>query len=429
MNIIFDFFKKKKYLLVIFACVIFWALLALIRDSFNLYGIDSDSFYNAGKSIFSDVESVYTEGFYYLPIFAVLYSFISMFPFWLSEWILFFILLLFSFLSIITFDKILTLKSIENPFRFLFLFISFNGHTWFIQFDLLNVKIIVLFLFLLFLKREIDVKNKENERGIRFLIMQLLILNLIISMLPYFFFLVIIYVFHEVHIKEVFKLHQIKKYCIFLSVFFLLNFSVFLNPKLFIYFLNGLEFGEYSFLNYDSLTPQAIIEEDILFRTNFFLWVELILGFKINTSLLSIVLLSIVTVALLILKDLTLEKKIGYFILASLLINVFVRMSLHVVSLPLILLLLLTDGEKLNSMKLDKNLIKDPLFISFSITCFSIMSLMFLPDVEFLYRTFSFLQIIPFKVLILTWTILYIILAISLYFFINVKAKIKEKEN
>ena len=77
---------KISYLLPIFLCIIFWALLAILRDNYSLFGIDSTYFFHAGKSIFTIPLDMYKPGFYYLPVFAFLISPITLLPFEIYEW-------------------------------------------------------------------------------------------------------------------------------------------------------------------------------------------------------------------------------------------------------------------------------------------------------------------------------------------------------
>ena len=176
-------------------CFFLWALLSLIKDNFILIASDYPSFYAAGQYIFTDPELVYSSyiapRFRYLPSFATIFSIMALFPYNTSQWIFFFILLIFGEISIKLFNDILKLKNVNhNPTRFLFLLVLSNGLIITRTFDFLQTKLIVIYLFLLFLKREIKFRTTEDENVniIKFKFIQFMILVFAISMVPYSIF-------------------------------------------------------------------------------------------------------------------------------------------------------------------------------------------------------------------------------------------------
>ena len=115
--------------------------------------------------------------------------------------------------------------------RFLFLIVISNGLRFYEIFGILQTKLIVAYFLILFLRREIEArKNEKNLNDRKFLFTQLLILAFAISLIPQYFFLVIIYLFNSIklknlkELKEIFSKVQIRKYFLTIFAFLLLNF-------------------------------------------------------------------------------------------------------------------------------------------------------------------------------------------------------------
>ena len=409
---------KISFFLPIFLCIIFWALLAILRDKCYLFGVDSKHFFHAGRSIFTNPSDVYGYGFYYLPFFALLISPITILPFEVYEWVLLIVLLFFCGYSIVLLNRILILKNINNKFiRFLFLLVVFNGHGWFQQFDLLNVKTIALFLFMLLIERELKVKDSKTTIDYKFLSIQLFILSTILSILPYFIFIVPIYLLHTTSIRNIFRTVQLKKYTLFVLIFIGSNFFFMIYPYLFIDFLKGLIFAKSFPLDIYALTPEIIVNNVVHTPTNFLKNLMSILKIDISVSLVSIILLSLFTLIIIVkYKDMSIEIKFGLFFLFSLLFNTYLRTSLHVATLPIIILLF-ADHEKITPLKNHDVLIfiKENIILVLGMMILSF--LMFLPHLEFMYRVFKILRYIPVQLMIFTWSILYCCLWMTIYFF------------
>jgi len=361
---------------------------------------------------------MYISGFYYLPVFAFLISPITLLPFEVYEWVLLIVLLFFSGYSIVLLNRILILKNINNKFvRFLFLLVVFNGHAWFQQFDLLNVKTIVLFLFILFIERELKARKSILTINYKFLSLQLCILSIILSILPYFIFIVPIYLVHDTNIRDIFKMVQIKKYMLFALIFVGLNFFFIIYPYLFVDFLNGLNFPRSFPVDIYSLTPEFIINNDMSTPTNFLIGLISILKIDISASLITVVLSSLFTLLLVIrYKDMLIERKLAFFCLFSLLFNSYLRTNTHVTILPIIILLF-SDQEKITLLK-SYNIflfIKKNIILVLGMMIISI--LLFLPDLEYIYRMFKILRYIPVQLMIFTWPLLYCCLWMMVHLF------------
>jgi len=299
----------------------------------------------------------------------------------------------------------------------LFLLVVFNGHAWFEQFDLLNVKTIVLFLFILFIERELKARKSILTINYKFLSLQLCILSIILSILPYFIFIVPIYLVHDTNIRDIFKMVQIKKYLLFALIFVGLNFFFIIYPYLFVDFLNGLNFPRSFPVDIYSLTPEFIINNDMSTPTNFLIGLISILKIDISASLITVVLSSLFTLLLVIrYKDMLIERKLAFFCLFSLLFNSYLRTNTHVTILPIIILLF-SDQEKITLLK-SYNIflfIKKNIILVLGMMIISI--LLFLPDLEYIYRMFKILRYIPVQLMIFTWPLLYCCLWMMVHLF------------
>jgi hypothetical protein len=413
-----NFIKEKLYLILPLICLSFWALLALAKDNFTIAGAcDYKNFYYAGRYLFTNPDILYNQDYlyyHYLPSFALIFIPLSIIDYLISEWIFFFIILFFGGVSLYYFDKILLLYDIENKFnRFLILIVLSNGIRFMQGFDCLQPKQIVLFLFLLFLEREIRTRkfNPEKLNSLKFQFFQSMILIFTVGMIPYFAFLIFIYLFERVKLKEVFSKTQLQRYGVFILSFILQNFMFLIFPTLISGFLGGLFYirgAEESII----LTPQYIVQNEIKFSDIFLTRLVLALGLNINDVLIvliSISFISILTLYLIINKSLSLEKKFGYFALSSLFIFTHLRPNALVIVLPFIMFLVM------RKIKLTKNVFQfTKNNLNFLIEIFCILLLYLIPPLFFLYRELSFLKIIPPQLLLFLNPAIYTILSISL---------------
>ena len=413
------FIKSRLYLLIPLFCIFFWALLSLIKDNFKLEeAADFNSFYLAGKYIFQKPEAIYTDliapRYFYLPNIATVFSLLALFDYVQACWIFFFILLIVAWLSIIEFNKILKLKGIDNKFnRFLILFTISNGLIIMANFDVLQTKFIALFLILLFLRREIELGSleKNNKEYIRFLFIQLSILVFSISLIPYLFLIIPIYLFYKVDIKDIFKKSQIEKYLIFIGTFFIQNFMFLIFPSLINGFIGGLNRSFSIRLN---ITPEYIIAQRAILKLPPNSMNAFISSFNIPISmtLLSIISLLITGIACIILiirKNLSIEEKFAYFIFITIIFNVyFHNENAFVTFLPLITILFIdlkTESGLINNLK--KNYLN-----IIGLLCILISALM--PPIYLFYEYLTFTKSIPLPILIMRRSIVYLIILFTL---------------
>ena len=199
-NKILDELSQRFYLLVPMACIVFWALISLLKDNFNILpAADFPAIYYAARYIFTNPELVYTDAVHplypYTPCIATIFVPLALLPFEIAHWIYLFILLILAEFLIIIFDKILQLKNIVNKkHRFLFLLAISNGLRYVQLFDYLTAKMFTAFFLLLFLKREIKFRELNKDiNNLKFKFTQIMILIFAIGLSPQFAFLIPLY--------------------------------------------------------------------------------------------------------------------------------------------------------------------------------------------------------------------------------------------
>jgi hypothetical protein len=420
MKLKITYLRKQLYLIIPIICLFLWALISQIKDNFIIVAADYPAFYDSGKYIFIHPENVYsnliTPRYRYLPSFATIFSIMTIFPYDISAWIWFCLLFIIGSLSLLIFNKILILKGIDNKIvRLLFLLLISNGLKIMQTFDILQTKIVGLFFILLFLMREIKYRKLEEYdfNSFKFNFIQLSLLIFVIGMMPFFIFLVAIYLLYNVNYRNIFSKTQIKKYLILILVFLYQNFMFFIAPVLMTGFFSGTSNAFRT--NYTIYTPMEIVNNQIIYPVDSLSCFIYALGITyVNTSLTLTIFASLIillTIILLIKKNMTLERKIGYFTLFSLFFNVYPRPNTMVVFMPLIALAFVRKidikGKILEFVKTN--------FV-FLISLISLSLLYLMPPIHYIYDAFPFLMNIPYSlsILLMRWTVLYIILAISL---------------
>ncbi|MFX1388562.1 MAG: hypothetical protein ACFE9Z_00695 [Promethearchaeota archaeon] len=409
--------KMKIYLIIPILCILFWAIISLIKDNFILEAAaDFPSFYYAGQNIFTNPEFIYSAGivprYRYLPCFAMIFAILSLFNYVTSAWIYFFILLIIAFLAIIEFDKILKLQNVNSKFnRFLILIVISNGLRIMLNFDILQTKFIVLYLILVFIRREIEFKKskEQTEKNLKFFFIQISILIFVIGLLPYIAFILIIYLFNNINLRRILSKSQLQKYLLVVVAFFIQNFMFIIVPPLFVGFLSGLSRSGYPL----NLTPTDIItlRDNLLLPPNTIS--ALIIAFNIAVdfivlSIFSIVLMFVVTLILTLNKKLSIEEKFAYFFLLNLISNVYFDYEQSfVIFLPLIVILFIN----LKSYNSISNYIKQNFFNLLGLL--GVILLYFMPPIYLFYELIPISINIPLALLIIRHTFAYIIIILA----------------
>ncbi len=422
MKLKFTYIKDQSYIIIPIICLFLWALISQIKDNFAIVASDYSAFYDSGKYIFTHPENVYSNlinpRYRYLPSFATIFSIMTIFPYEISAVIWFFVLLFFGGLSILIFNRIMILKGIENKLlRFIFLFVISNGLKIMQTFDILQTKIIALSFLLLFLMREIKYRQLESNElnGFKFNFIQLSLLIFVIGMMPFFIFLAAIYLLYDVNYRNIFSRNQIKKYLILIFVFLYQNFMFFVSPVLISGFFEGTSNAFKTV--YQIYTPSEVVAEQKIFSIiSLSCLIYALFITNVNTLLIAIIFISLMillTVIILFKKNMSLESKFGYFTLFSLFFNVYPRPNTMVVFMPLIALAFVRKieikGKIIEFIKINFKFL-------IGLICLSLLYLM--PPIHYIYEIFPFLMDIPYSlsILLMRWTFLYVIIAISLLY-------------
>jgi len=426
---VYHFIRKNAYILIPILCILFWAFISVLKDNFYIYNAaDFDMLYNASKNIFTNPQNVYTvpggERYPYTPFLATIFGMIVFFfSFEASAWILFIILYIAAIGTVIEFNKILNLYGInKKSYLFIYLLILSNGILFVRLFDVLQTKIIVSALLLLFLRREIEMRNKEKiQNDLKFKFTQVMILCIAIGLVPHYaLFLLIIYFFQDIRFKELLHKEQIQKVFLFILAFVIQNFmgiAIFiLSPNFLGDFFTGMsEHGSRIFTN--SITHQDILSWDFVPHVDALSLFFHIINFYIdltffNTSLLMIISISsmlMLTVFLIYNYNLEIEKKFGYIALTSLFMNIFYNNRDLVILLPLILILFI---KNIDQNKTFSQVIKEDFIWIIGLLMISI--LYFVPPLIFFLEHFKIFLSIPLVILFFMMPTIYLLLLTSL---------------
>lgn len=359
--------KKKLYLLIPIIFASFWIFLSLFKDNFYLFNaVDFDGFYIASRKIYLNPGAVYvieTPGnqHYYLPSFATLLGMFTVFTSYEVSMVIFFVILyLITILLIFEFDKLLIISKMDNKITRLFLLIViFNSYSFFINFDYMQCKLIPIYLLVLFLRREIQYRrDSEKYSENKFLFVQMMIFVFALGTLPqYIIFFSIIYLFHGISWKGIFKKSQLKKYGLFILALLVQNFMLFIiiidNPET-ISFLLSRTTTRSAIIFHGSRTPSELVELKANFPEVIFFFVLHFIDEFINLSFLngnilalfSIGIMLITSILLAFQRTMRIEIKMAYFSLIVICFSLYYRILEIIIFIPLVALLFV---DRLNS--------------------------------------------------------------------------------
>ena len=290
-------------------------------DDFSIY-------YYAGKKVFIDPLKIYNViGYLYSPSFAYLYAItFCLFPILIAHYIHYIFILILAILFLIEFDKIILLKGInKKSYRFLFLIIMSNGYFIYNQFYFLNIKFLVVYVIMFILRRELEFREGYIEKSFKYYLLNYTLFIFIISIIPYLFFLFVIYLFHEIKIKEAFKIKNIQKYICSISILILQNILFIIYPNLIFIFLKG------GFKQFKSVNRIGVFNFEGLIR------LSEILSFYYK--ILSTIFLFIIALAITFNDKWQIERKFGFFAIFFLFISPFVLYPIFIIPILLILIL------------------------------------------------------------------------------------------
>lgn len=399
MNIISKI-NEELYIIIPIICIGFWAIINLIRANFNLaYPQDFNIFYRSGKQIFIDPKNLYqVRGYFYLPSFAIFFSLtLSLIPLYLAHYIWYVIIYILGILSIREFNEILILMKVkEKVHRFMFLIIISNGYFVYYIFRFKQTKFLVLLILLYILKREFQIKNNKIETNLKYYLINYGLFVFAISMAPYFIFLLLIYIFHDIHFNDLFKKKNLKIYCIAIIMFLSQNFLFIIFPVLIFEFLNA-----YGFIRIHGIQLFYLRE-----------WVSLSqIQLMFATIILTIILI-VISFILIVNNQLTIEKKFAYFSITYLFTGIFSYQIFILLILFSFILFLFVPCLNQNVKGIEFIRCNKILLLGLLI----ILIISFMPPTFALYVVFPILSEYPFYILVnLRWVFLLCILMITLF--------------
>jgi len=294
--------KGILYVLIPIICFIFWGLYS---GPFMI--LDFSCFYLAGRKILINPANLYKVPRYvYLPSFAIFFAVtFSLLPYQVSL----FAFLIFNYITgvvaILEFNKILILMDVKQKVhRFIFLFLISNGFYIWVIFYFNHFKFLVFLILLFIIRREIQYRTEGKEKNRNYYIINYGLFIFMLGMSPYFVFLLIIYIFQEIQVKDLFKKENLEIYFIVVIWFVIQNFTFILYPWQIFEALKGFNLpvthieGHYPFylLYLIALTAAQMLVLNYIFA----------------------VILAIITMVLIYLRRLTIEEKFSFFLLAYL---------------------------------------------------------------------------------------------------------------
>jgi len=193
------------YLIIPAICIVLWAIFSLIHSNFSYISVDFMVFYRSGQIILHNPKLLYEDDrFLYMPSFAILFAIsLSLLPVSISVIVFLLINYFMAVLSLLEYNKILTLMNLkEKIHRFLLLMIISNGFFVYYQFVFNQTKYILFFLILVVIRRELQSKKKIKIKDLKYFFINYSIFAFAIGIAPYFLFLLLIYIFHDIPYKS-----------------------------------------------------------------------------------------------------------------------------------------------------------------------------------------------------------------------------------
>ena len=334
---VFNNVKKIKeyiYLIIPKLCMSFWALFFLIRSKFKpLYRDLPVLIYKSGKQILINPSQLYDVScYFFLPNIAIFGMFFTFLPYNFFYYVLYTLNFLLGILYIGEYDKILKLLNVKKKFhRFLFLIIISNGWLVLWNFVFNQSKIIICFIFLFVLRREIHFKIENRERNFKFYLINYSFFIFAIGFAPYLVFFLIIYIFQDFHLEKIFNKVSFQKYGYFITAFIIQNFFFIIFPYAIFDFLEGFTFA-YS----KGGVPEKGIVPIRIFYLREFVYIDGKYGLLI--TLISIFIISSISIILILCKNLKIEQKFSILALVYIIFDVYKGYVICLILMPLILL-------------------------------------------------------------------------------------------
>ncbi|TFG25707.1 MAG: hypothetical protein EU529_00405 [Promethearchaeota archaeon] len=301
-------------------CIGTWAIhfLIVVNHFPYLYYSDSWTYYRSGRQLLIDPNRVYEEKneFWllntYLPFFLMLWAIsLSLLPYSISYFIWYSLNYIFAVLFVLEFNKILKLLGVkEKIHRFLFLMVISNGFLIYFQFLTNQSKFLAGTILLFILRREIQYKKEEKEKDIKYKFITYFLFGLIVSMIPYFIFLLLIFIFHDITLGELLKKENLETYGLVAIILLAQNFLFFIYPELIFDYYKVFRFFQWVQLN--SVCYYLIFIDEIFIIPRLA---------KYLVNLILMIFMYEIIGFLIITKKLKIHEKFSYFAIAFIFLN------------------------------------------------------------------------------------------------------------
>ena len=387
MSSIISFIKEKYYIIIPILSLSFWCLSVLIHENFFISILDTLRYdflplYNAGKQVYSNPASLYdVQGYFYSPIFALVYGLLFS---WQPTYIVWYVHYVFAFLlallSLFEFNRILNFLKLEKGFvRVIINTLFMFGWPIYFIFFLNQAKFIVILSLLFIIRREIEFRSLKKEKNLKFFLINYLILAFTLSIAPYLIFLVLIFLVNDIDVKQTFKKSNLYRILLFLIILILQN-------SLFLFFPN---------LIFDFIEKGLDFQRDFIQLMIFWNVSGLNLEVLSLIKIISVISMALLSLYIWIFKnDLKIEVKVGYFTFALLYLNAWKGYDMLLIALPYVYILLIPELKRIDNWKIRKNI---P-FLIFFLSIFAILIQMTYNETFFKY--FPFLQNYPYIMLV-----------------------------
>ncbi len=418
----FEMIKKKLFVIIPLYCVLCWAGYYIVAGHFFLVpNYDFLNYYYCGKrflkrprDLYDDTDEYgYRYGYKYLPNFAMLIGVpLSLFPTIEMAYYFFYVInILLGLIFTLLFNRFLRLLDVkEGILRFLFLMVISNGWIVLQLYANNQVKYMVGVIILYIINRELKYNKHQIKKDFKFYFINLNLFVFVIGLAQYFIFLLLIYLFHNISMKELVKWENIKKYITIFVSFIAQNILFVIYPILL------FDFYEI----YEKEQRRNGLKLKLFYLEYFYdngLYIPSV--YKEGISIVLSIILYIIVLILILHRRINLVKKYGYFCIAFLYLN-YIAFRILLNLIPFVCILFIPH---MNQSKRGIEFIKENIIVLIGLM--SIVGLYFVPHKE----AFSYPY---FEGIILGHLIFIIILAgcfLTLYLRKRKSQRIESQEN
>ncbi|MFX1383360.1 MAG: hypothetical protein ACFFBP_13035 [Promethearchaeota archaeon] len=368
--------KSKLYIVIPLYCILCWAGYFMFAGNFfKNPSYDFLNYYYCGRRLLEDPKDLYKSdlrygyryGYKYLPNFAILIGLPLFFlPSVEFAYYVFFIINIFlGLIFTLLFNKLLVLLDVKRGvYRFLFLIAISNGWIVLQLYANNQIKYLVGVIILFIINREIQYTKHQIQKNFKYYFIHLNLFVFIVGLAQYFIFLLLIYLFHNISLKQLFKKENIKKYLTIIISFILQNIVFIIYPDLL--------FDFYEIYQKEQRRNDLKLKHFYLEYIDDYVYV-LPSPYKFYISVILNLILYVIILILILHRRLSLIEKFGYFSLSILYLNyIAFRILLNIT--PFICILFIPH---LNQTKRGIEIIKENIYVLIGLV--SISGIFFIP--------------------------------------------------